>query len=57
MRATEIIKLRLSLGMSQAEFADLLNVHQTTVSKWELGGKVSGLAYMALIRLKKEKEA
>jgi DNA-binding transcriptional regulator YiaG len=57
MRAIDIIKIRMRLGLSQEEFADLLGVHQTTVSKWELGGNVSGPAYKLLLRLKKEEAA
>jgi len=31
----QISDLRVTLGLSQAEFAQLFGVHQMTVSKWE----------------------
>ena len=54
MKAKEIAKLRERLGLSQREFAELLGVHQTAVSQWELGGNISSLARKALERLKQE---
>ena len=35
MQATEIKSTRESLGLTQAQFAQLLGVHPITVSKWE----------------------
>lgn len=32
-----IKKIRVSAGLSQSNFAKMLNVHQTAVSQWELG--------------------
>lgn len=37
MKSTNIAPLRQALGLSQAEFAQLLGVHAMTVSKWERG--------------------
>ncbi len=37
MVESNIIKLRNSLGLSQAEFAQLFGVHPMTASKWERG--------------------
>ncbi len=37
MTASEILDLRDTLGLSQAEFAQLFGVHPMTVSKWERG--------------------
>jgi DNA-binding transcriptional regulator YiaG len=54
MKAIDIYNLRIRLRLSQEEFADLLGVHQTTVSKWELGGNISGSALKALQRLEHE---
>jgi DNA-binding transcriptional regulator YiaG len=34
---TEIVNLRLSLRMSQAEFAEILGVHIKTIQRWERG--------------------
>lgn len=38
MKPNEIKKLRLSLGLSQKEFANFLAVSYETVAKWEQGG-------------------
>lgn len=54
MKTQEVIRLRERLRLSQIEFAELLGVHQTTVSKWELGGAISGSALKLLERLKQE---
>lgn len=35
MSASEIRRVRESLGLSQAQFASLLGVHAVTVSRWE----------------------
>lgn len=37
----EIRRLRGSLGMTQAQFAMLLNTHSTTVSRWEAEPQVA----------------
>jgi transcriptional regulator with XRE-family HTH domain len=37
----EITELRKSLGLSQAEFAEVVGVTQSTVSRWEAGKGVS----------------
>ena len=34
---TDIVNLRLSLRMSQAEFAEILGVHIKTIQRWERG--------------------
>lgn len=38
MKPNQIKKLRLSLGLSQKEFANCLAVSHETVAKWEQGG-------------------
>lgn len=35
----EINEIRFELGLSQAEFGELMGVAQTTISKWETGSK------------------
>lgn len=37
MDPKKIKSIRLKLGLSQKEFADLLEVHLTTVNRWEKG--------------------
>ncbi|OYV84050.1 MAG: hypothetical protein B7X04_01425 [Parcubacteria group bacterium 21-54-25] len=37
MTPSEIVNVRRALGLSQVEFARLLDVHSMTVSKWERG--------------------
>ena len=49
-----VTELRERLGLSQREFAELLGVHQTAVSQWELGGNISSMARKALEWLKQE---
>ncbi|WP_338635777.1 helix-turn-helix domain-containing protein [Spirobacillus cienkowskii] len=45
MKPNQIKKLRLSLGLSQKEFANFLAVSHETVAKWEQGGnKPKGVA-------------
>lgn len=38
MNATDIRRLRLALGLKQAQFAQLLGAHPVTVSRWETAG-------------------
>lgn len=50
--AEKIKQLRLTLGLNQVEFAELMKVTQATVSRWERGsmpeaGKLAQLAEMA----------
>jgi len=35
----EINQIRWEMGLSQAEFGELMGVAQTTISKWETGSK------------------
>jgi DNA-binding transcriptional regulator YiaG len=50
----EIKKIRLDLGMSQAEFGECLSVTQATVCRWEIGfHKPSKMAVAFIINLKK----
>lgn len=44
MTAQEIREIRKSLGLTQAEFGQLLGAHGMTVSRWELGS-LSPTAY------------
>lgn len=37
MTANEVRQVREALGLTQAQFAQLLGVHALTVSKWERG--------------------
>jgi DNA-binding transcriptional regulator YiaG len=37
MNAQEIAKLRVDLGLSQMQFAQLFGTHFMTISKWERG--------------------
>jgi DNA-binding transcriptional regulator YiaG len=54
MKTLEIKKLRHRLGLTQAEFAELIGVNQATVSKWERNGGISRFALKTLERLKQE---
>lgn len=39
-----------SFGLSQTEFADILSVHQSTVSRWEHGDLTPSVRELAIIR-------
>lgn len=39
MDANKIKKLRLSLGLTQTEFGDQLNVTRITITRWENGSR------------------
>lgn len=50
-----VAKLRERLGLTQEELAEMLGVHQVTISKWELGKRnISRMARKALERIKQE---
>ncbi len=49
--ASELIKLRLESGMSQAVFALLLNVSTKTVQSWEQGNRKPSQAALRLIQV------
>ena len=52
LRALDIRRLRLQLGLSQAQFATLLGVNQSSVSKWERDEvTISRMARKALERM------
>jgi DNA-binding transcriptional regulator YiaG len=46
---TDIVNLRLSLRMSQAEFAEILGVHLKTIQRWERGHTKPSLFYLKKI--------
>ncbi len=50
MPPAEIRAVRQSLGMTQAQFAQLLGVHNLTVSKWERGILEPSPYHVALMR-------
>lgn len=37
----DVKEIRRKLGMTQRQFADLVGVHQSQISRWERSGKVS----------------
>ncbi len=47
----EILSIRLRLSMTQAEFARLLRLGSSTVSRWESGRKVQSASLDLLLRL------
>lgn len=50
MSPEEIRALRERLGLSQTEFGQLLgNVHQNTVSRWEIGQRRPNKFYRAIL--------
>jgi putative transcriptional regulator len=49
--AEEITKLRLQSGMSQAVFAQLLNVSTKTIQSWEQGQRKPSQAELRLIQV------
>lgn len=55
MRMIDVARLRKSLGLNQAAFAELLGVNQGTVSRLERGGKQSGPMLLVLQRLDNER--
>jgi transcriptional regulator with XRE-family HTH domain len=50
MKATELKLIRSALGLTQAQFAQLLGVHEITVSKWERGQGAPSPYQQALIQ-------
>ena len=53
MNAKSITRLRKRLGLSQAEFADQLGLHQATVSRLEAGYEPSKTVLLLLKHLAK----
>jgi putative transcriptional regulator len=51
VRADELTKLRLESGMSQAVFAQVLNVSTKTVQSWEQGSRKPSWAALRLIQV------
>lgn len=51
MPSTKIKNLRLGLGISQAQFAEVLGVKQITVSKWEQGTNHPSGASLRLLEI------
>ena len=49
--ADELTKLRLKSGMSQAVFAQLLNVSTKTIQSWEQGQRKPSQAALRLIQV------
>lgn len=47
----EIRRIRMSLGLTQAQFQDLLGVGKTAVSRWETGKLVQGAPEDKLMRM------
>lgn len=48
MEASEIKSIRVTLGLNQVQFSQLLGVHPITISKWERG-ESSPSAYQATL--------
>lgn len=58
LRPNEIRAIRKSLGMSQAQFARLINVSSNTVESWEQGARRPREATLKLLTIaKKQPEA
>lgn len=55
--ARELTKLRLDAGMSQAVFAQVLNVSTKTVQSWEQGARKPSQAALRLIQVFRENPA
>jgi putative transcriptional regulator len=51
VRADELTKLRLESGLSQAVFAQVLNVSTKTVQSWEQGSRKPSQAALRLIQV------
>jgi putative transcriptional regulator len=51
VRASELTRLRLETGMSQAVFAQVLNVSTKTVQSWEQGTRTPSRAALRLIQV------
>lgn len=51
MNSDDIKRIRASLALSQAEFADLLNVSRRTLQNWEQGRNPPNAAAVSLLRL------
>jgi putative transcriptional regulator len=51
VRAADVVKLRVESGMSQALFAQVLNVSAKTVQSWEQGSRRPSQAALRLIQL------
>jgi transcriptional regulator with XRE-family HTH domain len=49
MTPTDIISIRKSLGLTQADFARLFDAHVMTISKWERGVVVPSPYQVALM--------
>ena len=50
----EIKAFRLSLGENQTQFAARFGVDQSTISRWETEGIVTGLAHVAVESVMRE---
>lgn len=50
MDRAEILRLRKTLGLTQAEFGQLFDAHSMTVSKWERGVLVPSAYQQALLQ-------
>lgn len=60
MKPEEIVAIRKSLGLTQADFARLFDAHVMTISKWERGVAVPSAyqaSLMAQFKLKAEQQA
>jgi DNA-binding transcriptional regulator YiaG len=55
--ADELIKLRLTNGMSQAIFARMLNVSAETVQSWEQGQRKPSQAALRLLQVFRQNPA
>lgn len=52
MRSSDIVELRIRLGLTQAELASMLGCHPMAVSQWERGVRTpTGLYAAAINRL------
>ena len=49
--ATEVLRIRKKLHVSQAVFAYLLNASESTIRKWEIGVKEPGGANCRLLQI------
>ena len=60
MTPNEIVSIRKSLGLAQADFARLFDAHVMTISKWERGVAVPSpyqVSLMEHFKLKAEQQA
>jgi putative transcriptional regulator len=54
IKASEVLALRRTMGVSQAVFARLLNVSARTVQSWEVGARQPSDAALRLLHIAKK---